>query len=164
MSYLSTSVRAVWAALKAGENVAAYMSANNGSWYEEDEDSKKALRITKSDCPAVIMVPAVSGLKVRNATNVSHDLALPLDFDLRVEDEDVDAIVDFWEMVVRDLQTAWLGSAFGLDMSVGLWNVEVAGARISKLYEDGQNAAVFVSWQALFAYTLVFRRDLTAAS
>lgn len=163
MGYLTTSVRAVWTALKAGENVAAYMAANNGSYYEEDEDSKKALRITKSDCPAVIMVPGVSGIKIEPATNVSSDLRLPLDFDLRVEDEDVDAIVNFWEIVVRDLQAAWKASKFGLDSSVGLWAVEVGGAKVGKLYEDAQNAAVFVSWQATFAYTLVFRRVLSAA-
>jgi len=159
-SYLSQAVRAVWSGLKTGPNVSAHMAAHHGHYYDEDATSKKPLRITKSDCPAIIMAPAVSALTIAPATNVSFDVRLPLNFDLRVEDEAVYEIVDFYELVLRDLHAAWRSGNFGLAAPVGLYTVEPGQAQIHKLYDETENSAVFVSWQIEFLYTLVFRRQI----
>ena len=162
-SYITTGFRAAWTALKAGANVSAYMAANNGHYYEETEDSKKPLKITKSDCPALIMVPGVSRIAITPATNVTYDVALPLDFDLRVENPDVDEAIDLWEMVIRDLHAAWVLNRFGLANSIGAYNVRPGGAAVRKLYDEKDKQLVYVSWQVEWTYTILFRRNIGTA-
>jgi hypothetical protein len=164
-SYLSTALRAVWSDLKADTSLAAYMALKNGHYYEETEDGKKALKVTKSDCPAVIMVPGVSGITMTPVTNLTYDVALPLNFDLRHESSDVAEALDFMEMTVRALHAAWRRHNFGLANSVGLYVTRpgFGSAPVKKAYEARENAIVFVSWQIEFTYTLVFRRTLETA-
>jgi len=161
-SYLSTSVRAVWSALKADEEVAAYMAARHGHYYEEDETSKKALKLTKSDCPAIIMVPAVGGLAIQPATNVRFDVRMPLSLDLRTEEPDVDTALDIYEMVLRALHAAWRSDSFGV-AAQGLFLTEPGAATAHQLYNQMENQLVFVSWQIEFTYTLVFRRQIESS-
>ncbi len=164
-SYLTTAFRAVWTDLKADTTVAAYMADRNGHYYEESEESKKALKITKSDCPAIIMVPGVSGITMSPATNLTYDVSLPLNFDLRHESQDVGDALDFLEMTLRALHAAWRRHNFGLANSVGLYVTRpgFGSAPVKKAYEATENALVFVSWQIEFNYTLVFRRTLETA-
>jgi len=159
-SYLTTGSRAVWTALKAGARVAPYMAENHGTYYEENEESKKALKVTKSDCPAIIMVPGVSGIAIAAATNETYDVPLPLNFDLRVDSPSVDDAVDFWEIVVRDIHAAWRANRFGLANSAGCYNTRPGAAFVRKLYDGPENALVFVSWQVEWTYTLLFRRNI----
>lgn len=160
-SYVTTGFRSVWSALKTGANVAPHMAAKKGRYYEETETSKPALRITRSDCPAIIMVPGVSAISIAPANNVTFDVSLPLNFDLRVEDADVGAALNLWEMLVRDLWAAWMANAFGLAPH-GLYQVKPGSAQVRKMYDQAQDALVFVSWQVEWTLTLVFRRDLAA--
>ncbi|HRU04951.1 MAG TPA: hypothetical protein P5137_04145 [Candidatus Brocadiia bacterium] len=161
-SYITTGFRAVWSALKTGSNVAAHMASKKGQYYEETETSKPALKITRSDCPAIIMVPGVSAISIAPANNMTFDVSIPLNFDLREENMDVGAALNLWEMLVRDLWAAWKANAFGC-ASLGLYQVKPGSAQVRKVYDQSESALVFVSWQVEWPLTLVFRRDLAAA-
>ena len=162
-SYLSLAVRAVWTKLKAGSNVAPYMLANNGHYFEEELTSKRPTRITKSDCPAIAMWPALEALTILPATNESFEVRLPLTLQIDVEETSVYTALDLYEIVMRDLWSAWKTSYFGLAGSGRPWKFEPGSGKFAKTYDGpDEQSLVAVSWRSTSSMVLVFRRTLSS--
>jgi hypothetical protein len=160
-AFLTPGYRAVYAALKADAVLAGMMEGSN--WYLYDCGDKHPIQLTAGDCPAIICSPATGRMTMTQATNVSFDVRLPLDFDLRVKDEDVDAAFALFEAVVRPLWARFILDRYGLAASIGLYKVEPGGAAVADLYDtDSEKRLVRVSWKVTFPWTLLFRRNLAA--
>jgi hypothetical protein len=160
-NYLTTGYRAVYAALKADSVVAEIM--DGGHWYLYEAGDKHPIEVTAGDCPAIIVSPATSRMGMTQATNVSFDVRLPLNFDLRVKQECVDEVPWFYANVVRVLWTQFLANRYGLDAGNGLYKVEPGAAAVADLYDtNAENRLVRVFWKITFPWTLLFRRNLAA--
>ena len=162
-TWLAPSYRAVYAALQADTVLAGMMEG--GNWYLYGEGDKHPIQLTAGDCPAIICSPAIGRMTMTQATNVSFDVRLPLDFDLRVKNEDVDEITAFWELIVRSLWARFLSDRYGLAAGIGLYKAEPGGAAVADLYDtNADKRLVRVSWKITFTWTLLFRRNLAVAA
>ncbi|HOQ59092.1 MAG TPA: hypothetical protein PKZ08_00590 [Vicinamibacterales bacterium] len=166
MSFATTGYRAALSALKADTAVAAYMAANGGHWYLYDLGAKHPVEITGSDCPMIACIPGFGDGALPAATNVSHDVTLNLLFDVRVQDENSDAVVDLWALVVKALMTRFKSDRFGA-AATGLYLCRPGAGPVSDTYgksvaADGEERLVRVAWKMEFTVALVFRRNLAA--
>lgn len=86
------------------------MASHNGHWYDYSAGAKWPLQLSKSDCPAVIVMPA--GLTSRAADNVEDDFEVSIEVGCAADSRDVGDTEDLWWLIESALRAN--APAFGL--------------------------------------------------
>ena len=149
---------AIVAALKADEDLSAYMAANNGHWYDYSTGAKWPLRLSKSDCPAVIVMPA--GLASRAATNVEDDFEVSIEVGCACDSRDVGEAEDLWWLIEAALRKS--APSFGLTGYGSPHLARLAGLTVEQLAGKGADDDIAgVNWGCRDRIVLTCRRQFS---
>lgn len=139
--------------LKADVALSAYL-ADGGTFYDFALTARHPLKLTRSDCPALVVGPARAPR--RPSTNKTADITVTLLFSLVVDSPDAGEAEDFLALVEAALDAG--APSFGLSGAEAPFICDFHGARIEGLFDEEEAAARGVMWRSEFEYSLTLRR------